>query len=259
MKLSFAFYLASAAVGLTVSSAAFADGYDITVGAGIDLAPRYLGSNEYHFLPIPYVNVTAPSGIYVDTTRGVGYKLSLPHNFYVDASLNYAIGRKDSNETFGSGSDTLRGMGDVPNALVSTVTAGYRFMNVGSVSVAADIPLSNRSIGDSWRAAFEVPLMMTASDVVTNKAVVHLGSADYNQTMWGVNASQSAASGFRQYSLGGGFNAIDYSLTWTHIFNQHWSVSTSGTITRLVGDAADSPIVERRVSLNVATIASYKF
>lgn len=259
MKSNFAFYLASAVVGFTVSSVAFADGYDVTVGAGIDLAPRYLGSNEYYFLPVPLLNVTTPSGVYIGTTSGVGYKLDLPHNFYIDSSLNYAVGRKDTNETFESGSDALRGMGDVPNALVATVTAGYRFASVGSVSVAADVPLSNRSIGDSWRVAFEVPMLVTASDVLTTKTAVHLGSATYNQTQWGVNASQSATSGFRQYSPGGGINAVDLGLTWVHLLNRKWSVTTSGQVTRLVGDAGGSPIVQRRVSLNVATIVGYKF
>lgn len=259
MKLRFAFYLASALVGFAVSSVAFADGYDVTVGAGIDLATRYLGSNEYHFVPVPYLNVTTPSGIYVDTTRGVGYKLDLPHNFYIDGVLNYVTGRKDTNGTFESGSDALRGMGNVPNALFASLTAGYRFANLGSVSLAADMPLSNRSIGDAWRVAFEAPVLISGSDVLTAKTAVHIGSATYNQTMWGVNASQSAASGFRQYSLGGGFNAVDFGLTWMHSFNHHWSATTSGQVTRLVGDAADSPIVERRVSVNVATLVGYKF
>jgi outer membrane protein len=89
--------------------------------------------------------------------------------------------------------------------------------------------------------------------------VVHLGSATYNQTQWGVNASQSAASGFRQYSPGGGINAVDLGLTWVHLLNRKWSVTTSGQVTRLVGDAGGSPIVQRRVSLNVATIVGYKF
>jgi MipA family protein len=259
MKFSSAFYLASAAVGLSISTLAFADGYDITAGAGIALTPRYLGDNEYHFVPVPLLNVTTPSGIYVDTTRGIGYKLTLPHNFYIDATLNYAIGRKDSNQAFGSGSDTLRGMGDVPNALFATITAGYRFANMGSISLAADTPLSNRSIGDAWRAAFEAPVFMSGSDVLTAKSVVHFGSQKYNQTMWGVNASQSANSGFRQYSPGGGFDTVDFGLTWVHQFDRRWSVSTSGQLTRLVGDAADSPIVKRRVSANVATIVGYTF
>ena len=259
MKSSFVFYLASAVVGFAISSVAFADGYDVMLGAGIDLAPRYLGSNEYHFVPVPYLSVTTPSGIYVDTTRGVGYKLDLPHNFYIDGVLNYVTGRKDTNETLESGSDALRGMGDIPNALFATVTAGYHFASLGSVSLAADMPLSNRSVGDAWRIAFEAPVLVSGSDVLTTKTEVHVGSATYNQTMWGVNASQSAASGFRQYSSGGGFNAVDFGLTWVHSFDRHWSVTTSGQVTRLVGDAGDSPIVERRVSVNIATLVGYKF
>ncbi|WP_321891892.1 MipA/OmpV family protein [Burkholderia cenocepacia] len=259
MKSRSFFSVVTALMGLTMSSMAFAAGYGLTIGAGVGLAPRYLGSDQSRFVPVPYLNVTTPSGIYFDTTRGAGYKFDLPRNFYIDGSINFAVGRKDSNATYGSGSDALRGMGNIPNAPVATVMAGYRFMGAGSVSVAGDFPLSNRRIGDSWRAAVKLPLMVTPTNVVTTQAVAHIGSADYNQTMWGVNASQSVASGFRQYGIGSGFNAVDFGLTWTHLFNRHWSMSTSGKVTHLVGDAGNSPIVFQRVSLSVATIAAYKF
>lgn len=242
-----------------MSSAVLAAGYDVTIGAGVGIAPRYLGSDQYRAIPIPYMNVRTPSGIYLDTTRGAGYRLDLPRNFYIDSSINYAFGRKDSNESFASGSDALRGMGNVPNAVVATVTAGYKFMGVGSVSVAGDIPVSNRSIGDSWRTALNVPLMIMPTDILTTKVVAHMGSAKHNQMMWGVSQSQSMASGFRRYTPGAGINAVDFGLTWTHLFNRHWSVSTTGQVTRLVDDAGDSPIVVRRVSGNIAAIVAYKF
>ncbi|KVL46547.1 hypothetical protein WT01_36350 [Burkholderia cepacia] len=246
-------------MGFAMSPAVFAAGYDVTIGIGAGVAARYLGSDQYRFVSIPYLNVASSSGLYLDTTRGAGYKLDLPRNFYIDGSINFVPGRRDSNVAYASGSDALRGMGNAPNAAVATVAAGYRFMGAGSVSVAADMPFSHRSIGDSWRAALKVPLMITPTDVLTTNAVAHIGSAKYNQTMWGVTASQSAASGFRQYSPGGGFNAVDLGLTWTHMFDRHWSMSTSAQVTRLVGDAGDSPIVFRRVASNVATIVAYKF
>ncbi|WP_081084319.1 MipA/OmpV family protein [Burkholderia territorii] len=259
MKLRHIFNSFAVLMGIAVSFAVFANGYDVTIGAGGGVAPRYLGSGEYRFVPIPYLNVTSSSGFYLDTTRGVGYKLDFPQNFYIDGTINYAVGRRDHNVGYASGSDALRGMGNVPNAAVLTVAAGYRFMGAGSVSVAADVPFSQRSVGNSWRAALKVPLMITSTDVLTTNSVIHIGSEKYNATMWGVTASQSVASGFRQYDLGGGINAIDFGLTWTHMFDRHRSISTAAQVTRLVGDVGDSPIVSRRVTLNLATIVSYTF
>ncbi|KVK98597.1 MipA/OmpV family protein [Burkholderia cepacia] len=251
--------LISALLGFAISSTAFAAGYDVTIGAGVGLAPRYLGSDQYRTIPVPYLNVKTPSGIYLDTTRGAGYQLNLPRNFYIDGTINYVPGRRDSNEGYASGSDTLRGMGNVPNATVATLAAGYKFMGAGSVSVAGDFPVSNGSIGDSWRVVLKVPLMATPKDVLTTNTVAHIGSAEYNQTMWGVSVSQSSASGFRQYSIHGGFNAVDFGLMWTHMFNRHWLMSTSANVTRLVGAAADSPIVVQRVSGSLITVVAYKF
>ncbi|AUT57877.1 hypothetical protein C2L66_38955 [Paraburkholderia caribensis] len=259
MNLRLAFCFAAVAAGLGMTSLARAEDYKITVGGGFDVAPRYLGSDEYHFIPVPYLNVVTSSGVYVDTDRGVGYKLHLPHNFYLDMNLNYVAGRKDTDETFQSGSDALRGLGNTPSALDATVTAGYRFATVGSLSVAADLPLSNRSIGDAWQAALEVPVLVAGPNVVTSKTVAHFGSQTYNQTMWGVNATQSAASGYRQYAVGSGFDSVDFDLIWLHRFNQHWSLETKGGLTRIIGDAAHSPIVQRSLSLNVGTVMGYSF
>ncbi|WP_322081263.1 MipA/OmpV family protein [Burkholderia sp. BCC1972] len=259
MKLRLISSLISVPISIAISSTALAAGYEATIGVGVGIAPRYLGSDQYRAVPIPYLNLKTPVGIYLDTTRGVGYQFDLPHNFYIDGSINYSFGRKDTNESFASGSDVLRGMGNVPNAVVATVTAGYKFMGAGFVSVSGDIPVSNRRIGDSWRTALQVPLIITPTDVLATKVVAHIGSGSYNRTMWGVSQPQSVASGFRQYIPGGGINAVDFGLTWTHMFNRHWSLSTAGQLTRFVGDIGDSPIVMQRVSANVVAIVAYRF
>ncbi|WP_082742193.1 MipA/OmpV family protein [Burkholderia sp. MSMB1078WGS] len=259
MKSRSIFNIFAKLAGTVMSSAVFASGYDVTIGAGGGVAPRYLGSDQYRFAPIPYLSVTSSSGFYLDTMRGAGYKLDLPRNFYIDGAINFAFGRKDHNVGYAGGSDALRGMGNVPNAAVVTMAAGYRFMGAGSVSVAADVPVSQRSVGDSWRVELKVPLMITSTDVLTTDSGMHVGSATYNRTMWGVTASQSATSGFRQYNIGGGINAVNFGLTWTHMFDRNRSISTSAQVTRIVGDAGNSPIVFRRVALNLATIAAYNF
>ncbi|WP_186308462.1 MipA/OmpV family protein [Paraburkholderia sp. BCC1885] len=234
-------------------------GYSVTAGLGSAITPRYLGSNDYQFLPVPYLHVVTPQGVYIDSTKGVGYRLYLPANFFVDASLNYAFGRKDENETWQSGSNYLKGMGDIPGALVTTLTAGYRLGMMGDVTVSADVPLTNRSRGETYRVGFKAIVMQVGHDRLSTSAEADFGSSKYNQTFFGVSASQSANAAFPQYGAGSGLYAVRAAMSWDHQFNRHWSISASQQITNLTGDAVNSPIVRRRLSLLTDTMVAYTF
>ncbi|MEW6340605.1 MAG: MipA/OmpV family protein [Paraburkholderia sp.] len=252
-----------AAVCLCTAPLARADGaqggYSVTAGLGAVIAPRYLGSSDYFVLPIPYLDVVTPLGIYIDSGKGIGYKWLLPANFFIDTSINYASGRKDENESWLGGSNYLRGMGDIPGALITTVTAGYRLGERGAVTLAADLPLTNRSRGETYRIGFQYVIVQVGRDSLSTNAEADFGSSKYNQTFFGVDASQSANSGFPQYGVGSGLYAVRAGVTWNHQFNKNWSVSATQQVTNLTGDAANSPIVQRRASLLTDAMVTYTF
>ena len=235
------------------------DAYSVTVGMGAAIAPRYLGSSDYHVLPVPYLNVVTPSGIYIDSLKGVGYKWLLPDNFFIDTSVNYATGRKDENEALESGSNYLKGMGDIPGAVITTITAGYRLGERGDVKLSADVPLTNRSRGETYRVGFDYIVVQAGRDRLSTNADADFGSSKYNQTFFGVEASQAARTAFPQYNTGSGLYAVRAGLTWEHTFDKHWSLSATQQLTALTGNAADSPIVQRRVSLTTGALVNYKF
>lgn len=79
------------------------------------------------------------------------------------------------------------------------------------------------------------------------------------QTYYGVNASQSAASGFTRYDAGAGIYAWSTNLDWTHKLTQRWSVVAGAGVTQLMGDAADSPIVQRKTSPTGSLKVTYSF
>lgn len=236
-----------------------AGGYSVAAGLGATLAPRYLGSSSYQVMPVPYLNVTTPVGIYIDSLKGVGFKWALPANLFIDTSVNYAFGRKDEDEALQGGSDYLKGMGDIPGALVTTVTAGYRLGALGAVTLSADVPLTNRSRGEDYRVGFRYVVFQMGRDRLSTMAEADFGSSKYNQTFFGVDAAQSARTPFAQYDAGSGIYAVRVGLTWEHRFDRHWSLSATQQLTSLTGDAVDSPIVQRRVSLATDALIGYTF
>lgn len=67
---------------------------------------------------------------------------------------------------------------------------------------------------------------------------------DYADTYFGIDAADSLRSGLAAYDPDGGLKDIGLSLDVSYQFTEHWGVTGFAGYTRLVGDAADSPIVD---------------
>ena len=68
-------------------------------------------------------------------------------------------------------------------------------------------------------------------------------SSDCMKTFYGIDAAQSAQSGLAQYEAGSGFKHVGASLMADYSINRERAGFASLRYKRLVGDAADSPIV----------------
>lgn len=89
-----------------------------------------------------------------------------------------------------------------------------------------------------------------------------LASADYFDAYYGVSAGESARSGLPRYDPGGGIKSVGAgaAITWKNTDKITTSLFTE--YTRLLGPAADSPLVDRRGSPNQLTVgvsATYRF
>jgi outer membrane protein len=67
---------------------------------------------------------------------------------------------------------------------------------------------------------------------------------EYMQTYFGVTPLESANSGLAAYSPGGGFKGVGAEFIGRYQFTPQWAVVGSAFYERLIGDAADSPIVQ---------------
>lgn len=233
-------------------------GYEFTVGGGVGYSPRYMGSDEYRVTPALNLALQTPYGVFVGL-GGIGYRLSLPAGFFLSAALSYDGGRKDNPKGLDSGSTKLRGMGDIKGSVFTTLQAGYAIGDLAVVSVATDIPLTQRSRGNVYRFAIDSVLYKSAEDSVGIGATAHFASGKYAQTYFGVTANQSLNSGFAQYAPGGGLYGLSLTANWTHKFTKHWSTTLAGGVMRYTGNAAKSPIVFNKTNYQVAATVDYTF
>ena len=220
----------------------------LTLGGGVDVAPRYSGSDKSRVTAAQVVDYAMANGFFISTTRGLGYGNSFGKLDY-NAALSYRAGRKDrdvSSDSIASGSDDLRGMGDIKGSAIVVPGLGYRVTDWLTVQLQAEVPVSERDNGEAVHFGIASPLYTSPKNALTLALTGSWGSSKYVQTYYGVNAAQSAASGFARHDAGSGIYAYSLNLDWTHKLTSRWSLLAAAGVTQLTGEAGDSPIVQRK-------------
>ncbi|KLQ28577.1 MipA/OmpV family protein [Enterobacter cloacae complex sp. P12RS] len=236
-------------------------GNALTLGGGVDVAPRYSGSDKSRVSAAQVVDYSMANGFFISTTRGIGYGNNIGNLDY-NAAVSYRTGRKDkdvSSDSISSGSDYLRGMGDIKGSAIVVPGLGYKVTDWLNLQLQAEIPVSERDNGEAVHFGISSPLYTSSKNAVTLGLTGSWGSGKYMQTYYGVNAAQSAASGFARHDAGAGIYAWSMNLDWTYRLTSRWSVLTSAGVTQLTGDAGDSPIVQRKTSPTGSLKVTYSF
>jgi outer membrane scaffolding protein for murein synthesis (MipA/OmpV family) len=82
-------------------------------------------------------------------------------------------------------------------------------------------------------------------------------SRPYMQTFHGVTPIEAAQTGLRAFAPGSGFNNADASVMGQFQIDKHWSIIGVLQYSRLLGEAASSPITARRRGVNRANLGSF--
>lgn len=225
--------------------------WSIQLAAGASYQPEYEGSDEYKVSFLPMVAISYRDliflrgpmlGVNVFTWQG-----SRPNDkLQVGPLVRYQFGRDEDD------SDDLRGMGDID----ASVEVGG-FVTYGTGPWSAGFTMF-RDVGDSYdgmtaklSAGNQLPLgprLMLRSEIFTTWA-----DDNYTETFFGVTAAQSARSGMRQYDPDGGFKDVGLSFDLNYTLTENWGLSGRLGYKRLLGEAADSPLVEDRGSADQVT------
>lgn len=85
---------------------------------------------------------------------------------------------------------------------------------------------------------------------------------DYNQTYFGVDADNAIRSGLAQYRADSGIKDIGVGFSAMYSLDKNWSLVGVAQYKQLVGDAADSPVVDKEGSAGQVSVGfgvSYRF
>jgi MipA family protein len=219
-------------------------GMNFTLGVGAGAAPDYEGSDEYEFVPLWNLRV---ANLYHPKTfvQVIGPRLRsnfLPSDHWRLGLSGQFIKERDDVEN--AQVDALEKVD--PSAMLGAI-AGYDFLAdpqqdlVLEVDARQDVANDNGFLAtvrgvygsrltERWR--FDASVGSTWA------------SEDYMSSYFGIDAGDAARSGLDQFSADEGFKDVSFGGALTYRLFERWSVSGLASYTRLLGDAADSPLVE---------------
>jgi outer membrane scaffolding protein for murein synthesis (MipA/OmpV family) len=245
----------------TTATAPAASDNQLLLGGGIGVASRYSGSRDTAVLPVVLLDYSHASGFFASTMRGLGYGAQAGPVTW-SAALGYRSQRKEKDESspFGSsGSDKLKGMGDVKGNATALFNLGYKPLSMLELSVAGEMPLSERRNGKTIHAGVTAQLLNAQNDDVSLGLTGGFADKDYMQTYYGVTAAQARTSKFAAYQPKAGLYETNLTLTWQHRLGGKWSVTSMVGAAHQIGDAGKSPLVERKTRPTGAVYIGYAY
>ncbi|MBU3031309.1 MipA/OmpV family protein [Paracoccus marinaquae] len=224
---------------LCASLATAADAQDLKFGDrwGTLSADIGLGASYGAIYPGAQDNEFSPWIVLRNASFGAPGKGDLD-GFTILPSFGYAGERKESDD------EALRGMGDISAAYEfgAQVSYGYGPVNayVRTLQGFGGHHGITGEVGVRYRSEINDRLTLWSTLETT------YGDSEFVETYFGVSGSQSLSSGNPVYEPGGGFTMAAARVTARYALGEKTALTGEVEYGRLIGDAADSPIVQDR-------------
>lgn len=152
--------------------------------------------------------------------------------------------RVDSGRDSGDAS-TTQGLPDVRRTLRARLYANYSITKDWNIGASASQDVLGRqggltvSLDTGWRLYHSETMEWTTGFGVS------AANGQNMRSYFGVPASAAAASGKPEYQPGGGLRGVHVGVGFKHALSRHWFLFGGAGAGRLLGPAADSPLVQK--------------
>lgn len=234
--------------------------WSVSLGGGATYRPDYEGSDDYEFQGLPMLGISyrdiivlrGPS-LMIDVFELTDTALSEHLSF--GPMVKFDPGREADDNPI------LRNLGDIDEGALAGVFASYEIGPVElGLTVAQDATSRHEGLVAEIEAGYSIMLAQRLRAQFEVSAT--WANDDYTQAYFGITPEQARASGLRRFTAAAGVKDAGASLSLHYMLTEHWRVTGRLAYRRLLGDAADSPLVEDEGSANQASgalIVSYAF
>lgn len=227
-------------------------GWGATVGVGMAVVPKYNGADTAEARPIPIFSINYDQRVFIGPL-GISMAAVRCNGFRAGPVLDYQRGRSESDDP------RLAGLGDIPASVTAGLFAAYARGPV-EVSATARQAISHSANGLSGLVQINLhhvfPGIRTLVEIGPD---LEFGNADHQRVWFGISPAQSLASGLPIYSPRAGINRIGFHAGLTHRLTGNFLWRIFAGFSEVTGDAAQSPIIERRSQAVVGAGLAYHF
>jgi len=235
------------------------DAWHFNFGMGVFSQPKYLGSSETRTSAMPVFN--ASKGRFqlgalpaAGVPLGVGYTLIQEGPWRFGLGIGTGLG----NPRTANYGNALSSLGEIKQTTLGAVSGSY---SEGAVSATASYIGDIGGHQQGTRALLDVMLKTRPMDkwVLSAGPGMTLMDSQYAQTFYGVTEAQSASSGYITYKASAGINALRFGASANYELSRELSLGARLSVSKLQGDASNSPTVEKGTQASYGLFANYRF
>lgn len=230
-------------------------GWELSVGAGLVVGQETFGSEALRVIPVPAFDVRHRSGFYANPNRGLGFEGRVgPVQGYAGLGVDFTNRDPEA-------SNRLQGLRRVPEtaALKTGVKTTFRRVDF-SLDISSRLGPADRQ---GTQFVFDVgsarPLnLRNPRTILGGGAFVTAVDGRFADQFLSVTAQESARSGLAPFEARGGLLDAGLRLQWIERYTPRWSSFVQVSAAGLLGDAADSPVVETSTRFGALLFLQYR-
>jgi outer membrane protein len=226
--------------------------WSVTLGGGIGAGPRFPGASTDRARFAPLIEILYGKTLFLGI-NGLGLNAINTDHFRAGPVLGYEGGRREDVDPH------VNGLGDIHSSLTAGVFANYHLGRFDAgATIRQSITHSSNGLTGLVHLDYRIPLRRERT-LFSLGPDFEFASAQYNQAWFGVTPTQSFDSGLPVFSPRGGVKDVGLHGTATYLFSQHLLLRALVSFKDIVGDAANSPIVQDRTQVVIGVGLAYHF
>ena len=226
-----------------------------SIGIGIGRAPDYTGSDDHRIIPMASFSYDARIGKI--SSEQIGVKVDLIKSRRIDTGpiLKYQTGRSnDLKDSQVARLPEVEGSAEFGWFLGSGIPVRVLGLNSDSIltgKISALTDVGDGHGGSSFSSSVAVVTPINQQLRVITSLGLNFSDENYQQSFFGISDEAAAASGLSAFSAKGGLQSTGLTLIIAKGLNKKWSVTSITSLSKLQGDAAQSPITKRGSTLQL--------
>ena len=211
---------------------------EVSIGAGVGLAPDYEGSEDYQAVPLPYVDVKWSNHMSINLLGNKAKVNLIPSPIWRGGVVGEYIGERDDVDN-----NRVDDLEDVDTSLMLGGFFGFEYANwSASIEAMADVADGNDGAIVRLNGGYRIPI--DQSWLLSLGAFTTWADDDYMEAYFEIDNRDSDRSGLDKSDADSGIKDVGLNLAASFKPWQHWGLMGLVSYKRLLDDAEDSPVVD---------------